>query len=218
MTIVIFDFDSTLLTCESLEEILKPVLAEAPEKMAQIEAITREGMEGKLDFKQSLARRLAVAQPTLALLEAFGRDGTAWLTDGMADLVRRLLQRGIDVRIVSGGLWEAIVPVAAVLGIPADRVHAVRLRWDADGDFVGMDENDPFSTNKIVGCEPLFRDRDETKIAIGDGMTDHALFAAGIVDHFVAYTEHARRQAVVATGCPEARNTQELANILEAWL
>ncbi|CAM2006329.1 HAD-IB family phosphatase [Acanthopleuribacter pedis] len=218
MTIVIFDFDSTLLTCESLEEILKPVLADAPDKMAQIEAITKEGMEGKLDFKQSLARRLEVAQPTLRLLQDFGAEGDQWLTEGIADLVRALLQRGIEVRIVSGGLWEAIVPVAGRLGIPAERVHAVRLKWADDGSFVGIDDQDPFSENKIVGCKPLFEGRDATKIAVGDGMTDHALFASGIVNHFVAYTEHARREAVVATGAPEARNSKELANILEAWL
>ena len=41
-------------------------------------------------------------------------------------------------------------------------------------------------------------------------MSDHALLAAGLVDHFVAYTEHVRRAAVVATGCPEARSVIEL--------
>ena len=220
VTQVIFDFDSTIIRCESLEEILRPRLEGDSAKMAQIEEITRLGMEGAIDFKESLSRRLALAQPNLSDLERFGREGTPWLTSGMEGLIASLHRRGLEVWIVSGGLREAIVPVAAHLGIPAERVLAVRLQWRTDGSFAGIDPGDRFSVSKVDGCRAFFGPTDRPRpirIGVGDGMTDFALFDAGLVDCFIAYTEHVRRPAVVATGQPEASDTNELARLLEEY-
>ena len=49
MATVIFDFDSTLITCETLEEVLKEKIAD-PERMQQIKEITEQGMSGKVEF------------------------------------------------------------------------------------------------------------------------------------------------------------------------
>ena len=202
VTQVIFDFDSTIIRCESLEEILRPRLEGDSAKMAQIEEITRLGMEGAIGFKES----------------RFGREGARWLTSGMEALIASLHRRGLQVWIVSGGLREAIVPVAAHLGIRAERVLAVGLQWRTDGSFAGIDPDDLFSVSKVDGCRAFFGPTDRPRpirIGIGDGMTDFALLDAGLVDRFIAYTEHVRRPAVVATGQPEAGDTKELARLLE---
>ena len=43
---------------------------------------------------------------------------------------------------------------------------------------------------------------------------DAALFEAGAVDQFVAFTGVVRREPLVATGCPEARSVDELEYVL----
>ena len=47
---------------------------------------------------------------------------------------------------------------------------------------------------------------------------DHALLENGMVDHFVAFVGHARRESVAATGAPEARTVDELEYLLAGLL
>lgn len=218
MGTVVFDFDSTLIRVESLEKILEQRLAGDPEKMARIQAVTDAGMEGRLTFSESLAQRLAIASPSLAEVEAFGREAVSFLTAGMADLCAWLSTRGVALRIVSGGLKQAIVPLAVQLGIAAEDVHAVSLRFEDSGAFAGIDEQDPFSHGKIEGVRARYREWPGPRIAVGDGMTDFALFESGLVDHFVLYTEHVCRQAPAAKAAYHAASADELKQQLEAWL
>ena len=218
MSTVIFDFDSTLITLESLEEILADQCRKQPGLEARIREITDLGMAGSIDFQQSLSRRLQLASPTLADVCAFGQRGIQLLTPGMRDLVSWLLDRGADVRIVSGGLREAIVPVALDLGIAADHVHAVSLLWDESGSFAGIDPDDPFSRSKSEGVSAWIKKTPTPRIAVGDGMTDYYLLRDGLVDHFVAFTENVRREAVTAVSKLEARDVASLRQLLENLL
>ena len=79
---VLFDFDSTLIDRESLDEMLSESLAQRPGDAARVRAITDAGMEGRLDFGESLAQRLAIASPTRAQVEAFGHRAIRHLTSG----------------------------------------------------------------------------------------------------------------------------------------
>ena len=218
MGTVIFDFDSTLISVESLEEILAAQWAEHPELEQQIRAITDAGMAGQITFAQSLERRLSLAAPGLEDVVRFGEAAFDLLTEGMADLVADLLKRGTDVHIVSGGLYEAILPVALRLGIPANCVHAVRLKWSESGKLMGIDPADKFSIAKTEGVKPWIGACAMPRIAVGDGMTDYHLFRDGQVDHFVVFTQHVQRAAVIETGAPQASSTSDLRKILENWL
>ena len=62
MATVIFDFDSTLIRVESLEEILRPQLEARPHLATAMEEITQRGMEGQISFRDSLEQRLAIAR------------------------------------------------------------------------------------------------------------------------------------------------------------
>jgi len=218
MATVIFDFDSTLITLESLEAILAEQLAARPALMEEITAVTNMGMEGLIDFAESLERRLAIAAPSRADVAGFAEGNLHLITPGMSELVTELIDRGVEVRIVSGGLHEAIVPFARHLGLAEDRVHAVRLLWHEDGTFAGIDRNDPFSISKPAGVAPLVAAWPEPRIAIGDGMTDYHLFRDSLVDAFIAYTGNVAREAVVALGTPVASDTDTLRKHLEQRL
>ena len=55
-------------------------------------------------------------------------------------------------------------------------------------------------------------------VGVGDGMTDHALWAEGLVDAFVPYVEHAQRAAVLALGLASASSMEDLARCLATQL
>jgi phosphoserine phosphatase len=211
---VVFDFDSTLINCESLDELLARVLAGQPERIAEVAAITVAGMEGRLAFEESLRRRLAIARPRRAEVEAFGRDAVGMLTPRMEALVSGLRA---EVWIVSGALRETVLPVAARLGVPESRVLATRVAWsetDDDGTLERVTE----CRTKVEHLEPLSAGWARPRVMVGDGMTDHAPYRAGLVDHFVAFTAVVRRAPVVATGAPEAASVPELEYLLGRWL
>ncbi len=218
MATVVFDFDSTLIDCESLEEILAVRLRERPELEQELRAITALGMEGALSFRESLARRLALAAPTLAEVKAFGLHAIARLTPGMAGLIADLRGRGVAVAIISGGLREAIVPCAHFLGLDDAAVGAVRLRFADDGSFLGIDPDDPFSLSKSLGASALSASWSRPRIAVGDGMTDLNLQRDGLVDHFIAFTQWARRAPVLASGAPEAADVATLTELIQELL
>ena len=218
MATVIFDFDSTLITVESLEKILAEILVDRPEVMSAIEAVTAQGMAGSCTFTESLSKRLALAAPRLEQVRDFGKSAEAWLTPGMGALVRKLRQRQVRVAIVSGGLVEAILPLAHRLNIPDSAVHAVRLRWDPSGAFAGIDPSDPFSQSKVQGLKQVGPDWSRPVIAIGDGMTDFELYQQGFADHFIAFTKNVKRGQVVQVASYVANSVEELESVLERWI
>lgn len=215
---VVLDFDSTLIDRESLEEILRPRLADRPDLRAKLRAITDLGMAGRVSFGESLRRRLAILAPTRAAIRRFSATAHRHLTRGMADLVSDLRARRVGVSIVSGAPRDAILPLARRLRVPAHRVHGVRPRWSRDGRFLGLRPTDPFAKSKALGLARPSKTWSRPRIAVGDGATDLALLRRGVVDHFVAFTEHARRKAILLPGVPEARDVPALRRILEDLL
>jgi len=177
----------------------------------EISAITDAGMAGEIDFRTSMERRLQIAQPTRALVEAFGRDAPRHLVPGMEDLVRSL---SAECWIVSGGLQEALLETARSLKIHKKRVVGTLVEWDHEGRLVRLQRcgSKPDAVRDV--CEKW----DRPRIAVGDGMSDHALLEEGCVDHFVAFTGIVRREPVVATGCPEASTVEELEYVLQRLL
>jgi phosphoserine phosphatase len=215
---VSLDFDSTIVSCESLEEILRPRLRGRPDLVREIRRVTDLGMAGRIPFAESLARRLAVAEPTRDDVRRFGAAAHRRLTRGMARLHADLRRRRVAVSWVSGALREAALPLARRLGVPARRVHGVRARWGRDGRFLGLSARDPFAVSKALGIRRIAAAWSRPRVGVGDGATDLELWRRGSVDRFVAFTEHARRDAVLVPGVAEAKDVEELRRLLEEWL
>ena len=215
MGTAVFDFDSTLIPGESLEMALAEALADDPQAQARVEALTQAGMEGRLPFEESLRRRLALARPTRPALERLGQRLTREGTSGAKALVQALTAAGHAVWIVSGAFRDVLLPTARALGVPEEHVHGVRALWRSDGAFDDLDPADSFVRSKVEGVRALNPAWARPAVGIGDGMTDHALWAAGLVDAFVPYVEHTRRDAVMALGLPSAATMEELALCLQ---
>jgi phosphoserine phosphatase len=182
--------------------MLSELLAGRPDDEARVRELTDAGMEGRIPFGVALAERLAIARPTLAQVTEFGQRAIGHLTPGIDAVVRGL---GDAAWIVSGGLEDALLPVAGHLGIPRERVLGTQVAWAPDGTLesaIGVEKPQRVATAAAAWTPP--------RVAVGDGMSDYALLETGVVDHFIAFTQHVRRGPVVATGAPEARSVSEL--------
>jgi len=213
MATVLFDFDSTLVPVESLEEVLRAGLGDDPVRLRAIEELTRRGMEGEIDFRTSLEARLALAAPTRDAVRRTGVHLASRLTHGVEAVVASLRGGGHQVRIVSGGFRGVILPSARVLGLGEANVHAVGVRWGDDGRFLGL-LDDGFPDSKVEGLRRLAPAWPGPVVAVGDGATDHALALAGPADAFVAFTEHVRRAFVDEADIPVAPTMPALATLL----
>ncbi len=216
MATLIFDFDSTLVRCETLEELVADQLRDDPSRSDRYRAMTEAGMSGGWTFAESLAARLAVAAPRLADIEAFtDRLEEVW-TEGMPDLVFRLLERGHEVWIVSGAPFEVVRAAGVRLGVPQDRIRGVRLLWDDTGGFLSVDPEDSFARSKVEGLAELAAGWGPPSLMIGDGLTDRAVYDQGLVDHFIPFTAHVRREVILGGDIQEARSTAELEKLIES--
>lgn len=215
MPTIIFDFDSTLVSIESLDEILS--LNVDAETAKQISAITDQGMNGELSFRDSLQQRLEIAKPTQQQIDDFAQTAIDSITPGIAELIQGL-QKDCKVYIVSGGIKRLLDKVAIHLGISTDNVHGASAHWDANGNFISLDNNNPFCTGKIDGVRILAKHWDSPTLCVGDGMTDYALFQANLVDHFIPFTQHQKRDFVDRLHLESVENVDELSAAINHFL
>lgn len=210
MATIIFDFDSTLVNCESLELILQNKLEDKPEARKQIHEITLKGLRGDIPFSESMARRLQIAAPNRDEVEAFGIKALDMITEGMHDLIDHLHSQGSEVWVVSGGLYESLLPVCQDLGIDPSRVLGVRLLWGGNGEFLGIDPKDALSRSKVKGVAGISSKWSRPGVIVGDAMSDYRLYEQKVVEHFVLYTEHLECQEILRLGVESAKNAKEL--------
>lgn len=194
---VVLDVDSTLSRIEGIEWL---AARRGADVLREIRAVTERAMQGTIPLGTIFAERLARIRPTRAEIEALGHAYVEGMTPGASELCRRLRDGGVHAVVVSGGLREAILPLAGVLGIPTADVHAVDICFDAAGEYVSFDESSPLARNG--GKPEVVRALDlaQPRIAIGDGSTDLELRTSEppAVDTFVAFTGVATRAPVVA--------------------
>jgi phosphoserine phosphatase len=95
--LVVFDMDSTLIQGEAIDE-----LARRAGFGDQVARITEAGMQGKIDFKESLIQRVALLEGMDAnVLPAVAQDLV--LTEGAERVTQQLKQLGYKIGIISGG-------------------------------------------------------------------------------------------------------------------
>jgi HAD superfamily phosphoserine phosphatase-like hydrolase len=203
-TSFVFDMDSTLIRGESLEDLVRCSLSEAADPKSlqalteELERITRAGMNGEIDFDESLARRIALAPIRRKHVDQIVEKMLGEMTEGMAEWIDDLQRHGHDTWIVSGGLREMILPLARVLGIREERFFGNEAIW-TNGILSGLQ---PSPLRKNTGKSTLLSSlKNAGKIRtpivmIGDGMGDLHVYLSGVADDFYGFGEHAVRPAV----------------------
>lgn len=196
----IVDFDSTLVQCESLDELARISLSHHADRqkiMQELEYITRQGMSGELPFDLSLTMRLqlfAATKPDVRTLIPFleqhlspsAKANHPWFSSNNK-----------SIYIISGGFEEYIIPIAKYFSIPADHVYANRFTYRNEA-IIGFDKNRYTSRTGGKAAQIAALHLPRPIIVIGDGYTDYEIKSTGYADEFWAFTETATRPKVIA--------------------
>lgn len=190
---VVLDVDSTVAGLEGIDWLAE---RRGPDVAAQVAAMTDRAMRGEIALDAVYGERLALIRPMRAEIDALGAAYVAAIAPGAREAIGRLQAAGVQVALVSGGLREAIIPLARHVGVAEDRLRAVGIRFDESGAYAGYESGSPLATQ---GGKPVVVARlalPAPVLAVGDGATDLAMRPA--VQAFAAYTGFVRRDAVVA--------------------
>jgi phosphoserine phosphatase len=207
----LFDCDSTLSAVEGID-----ALAERANVADQVVPLTKAAMDGSLALEEVYARRLDLIRPSLADIDWLGRLYVERRTAGAAETVAALQALGWQVHIVSAGVRQAVLALAASLDIAADHVHAVALTFDADGEYRDFDRASPLSQagGKAVICRQVLESA-ESAIMVGDGVTDLEAQDAGVP--VIGFGGVVRREQVAAQASKYVE-APELTAVLDAML
>lgn len=197
----IIDFDSTFTQVEALDVLGEISLENDPnkeEKLKAIKDITDMGMEGTLNFRESLEKRLEI-------LEA-NRPQITELVHALKTKVSKSFQRNReffkenaeDIIIISNGFKDFITPIVGEYGIKASNVFANEFLYDESGKIIGFNKDNVLSRNggKSETIKSLNLEGDI--YVIGDGYTDYEIKASGLANKFYAFTENVARPKVTS--------------------
>lgn len=214
---LVLDFDSTIVTVESLDELAACALAGRPDGaavLARIRAITDAGMDGSLPIDQSLMQRLALLQIRRPMLDGLIERLIGALSPSLVPYRDELHAHAARVWVISSGFHEWIDPVVGALGIAPGHVLANRLAWTADGACTGLDPSSQLATPKSKPRAVRALALDGRVIAVGDGMTDWEIRAEGAADTFLAFTETIARPPVIALA---DRVVSDFGAVMSVW-
>ena len=207
----IFDFDSTLVSVESLEIILTSLIDKDPEKLNTITKLTEQAMNGEINFKDALIQRLNIAAPTQQSIANFITNYCPnSLSIGMAKFIQILQENDVNIFIISGGFKEVILPFSKFLHLPEQNVYAVEIHWDNQGNFIELNNSNGFADSKIKGAEKIQSKFSNDSVIIGDGFTDYELYKTKIVSDFIAYTGNIKREKIMKCAPHTAESVNDL--------
>jgi phosphoserine phosphatase len=175
--LVVMDMDSTLISIECIDEI-----ADMQGLKPQVAAITEEAMQGKIDFAESLRRRVALLEglDEGALQRVY--DERLQLNPGAEIMLAELQKHGIKTLLVSGGFLFFTERLKPLLGL--DYTHANTLEI-IDGKLTGRVLGEILDAQGKAEWLVKIRDQlglaPEQVIAMGDGANDLKMMAkAGV--------------------------------------
>ena len=172
--VICFDCDSTLSKIEGIDELARRVgLGEELSKLTDL------AMNGIVPLEAVYGRRISLIRPDQYSINWLADFYIAEIVEGVKDVFAALLAQDKTVHIISGGLRQAILPLAAHLGLPESHVHAVDIYFNEDGSYLNYDLNSPLARTggKAVVVGTL--KGQGSLVMVGDGKTDMEAKEAG---------------------------------------
>ena len=198
---IILDFDSTFIQIEAFDELAVIALEDHPHKeqiVKQVADITSRGMDGKISIRDSLSSRIKLLNANRKHIDTLITVLSNQVSNSIAQNINFLKQYADNIFIVSNGFKEYVVPIVAKYGIKESHVYANTFTYDADGNIVGLDEDNDLSQDQgKVALVKKLNLKGEVYV-IGDGYTDYEIKQGGAAKYFYAITENIKRDAVVA--------------------
>lgn len=189
---VILDVDSTLSAIEGIDWLAAKRGTEAE---AAVAALTEQAMQGSIPLEAVYGARLRMVHPTVTEIAELSRVYIQEIAPYAKEAIAEMSAKNVEIVLVSGGLREAILPLAVEAGVKEKNLHAVSVVFDVNGNYEGFDEASALTRQngkrKVVKQLEL----NGPTLAVGDGMTDCEIRPA--VEGFAAYTGFVRRAAVI---------------------
>jgi D-3-phosphoglycerate dehydrogenase / 2-oxoglutarate reductase len=215
---IICDFDSTIVSVETLDELAKFIMHKEQydvDRAQKIEDITELGMQGKISFAQSLYMRLElmhITQKDIADFREHVLKAVTVLVDKNCDFIKKNRD---NMYIVSGGFHDLILPVTRYLGFRDENIYTNTFTFDTDGVVSGFDENNHLAGPKGKARQVAALQLNGHIMMVGDGWTDYEVKEQEVADSFVAFVEHVYRPHVVEHADYVAGNFDEVIKIFK---
>jgi len=197
----IIDFDSTFTQVEALDVLGEISLKEdinKNEKLQAIKDITDMGMDGSLNLRESLERRLGILGATKPQITELIEALKPQVSKSFKRNKEFLQEHAEDIIIISNGFRDFITPIVEEYGIKPENVFANEFIYDESGKITDFDRDNVLSKNGGKS-ETIKRLNLEGDIyVIGDGYTDYEIKASGLANKFYAFTENVERTKVTS--------------------
>ncbi len=171
MKLAVFDFDSTLMEGETLEYIAKEYNIEPLMKQ-----ITTDAMEGKIDFFESLVKRVTLLKGAKEEKIKYICENLPY-TKGAKETITELKKMGYKVVCFSGGYDIATIPAQKILGYDAQFSNIFHFK---NGELTGLLGGEMmFSDSKgkmLKRLQTLLNVTLEDTLVVGDGANDLSMF------------------------------------------
>ena len=172
--VICFDCDSTLSKIEGIDELARRVgLGEELSKLTDL------AMNGIVPLEAVYGRRLSLIRPDQYSINWLADFYIAEIVEGVKDVFAALLAQDKTVHIISGGLRQAILPLADHLGLPESHVHAVDIYFNEDGSYLNYDLNSPLARTGGKAVVVATLKGQGSLVMVGDGKTDMEAKEAG---------------------------------------
>ncbi len=188
-------------------------------KGEEVSAWTKKAMDGNTKFEDALAARLDIIKPSRASIEKCLDDHPLELSPGVDTFIESLIERGIDVYLVSGGFRIMIEPIARELCVAKSNIYANTIFFDENtstGEYTGFCRDEPTSADmgKPKAVQQIKDEYGYDKIVmIGDGATDAQ--AKPPADAFIGFGGVIVREAVREKACWYVKDFQSLTDVIQ---
>jgi phosphoserine phosphatase len=208
---VSLDADSTISDVEGIDWLAarrEPIVA------AKVAALTKAAMNGEMTLDSIYGKRLEIVAPSRGDLFALSETYVQRVAPNAVEVVRELRENGVRVLIISGGVRDALKPLAEMLGVADEDLYGVDVRVGATGSYLGFDTNSLLARQegKLELLRALRTSLERPILHVGDGMTDAVV--RDVADNFAAYTGFVRRPAVIPYAHFEIASFNELRDVV----
>ena len=215
---LIIDFDSTLISVETLEYLADISIKNSYKKKELVKKIshyTNLAMNGEIAFEESLDRRFDLMKICRSdinntIIQLQNKIDQSFLNN--IHFFKKYIH---SIYVVSGGFKSIISPVLNSIFKANWNIYANEFVFDDKGVVVGV-ERDGFlsiSKGKVKLVESLNLDKDI--IVVGDGYTDYEIKKFNIAKYFLAYTKHIKRDNVIRYADLICQDFDEVINFLK---
>ena len=214
---LIIDFDSTIISVETLEYLAEFSLSRNPNKdelLNQISNYTNLAMNGEISFQDSLKLRFSLMKINYSDIENVSNFLSSKIDRSFIENINFFKKNIDNIYIVSGGFYSIINSVLHSISDIKWNIHANSLLFNNQNQVKGIDVKNPlsFSGGKVEIVKSMNLDNDV--IVIGDGYTDYEIKKSNIAKYFLAYTGHAKRDNVIKDADFICKDFYEVINFL----